>query len=342
MSTAPTDTTLDRALGALYGVALGDAMGMPGELWPRARIGVHFGWIDTFLPGPDGHFIVDGYPAGRFTDDTQQTIMLAQAIIAGGGQTKGEVVAEHLVAWADRVGASEGNFLGPSSERAIGLLRKGAPIEEAGVRGDTNGAAMRITPVGVLVPSNDTDRLVQQVVQACRPSHFTDVAITGAAMIAAAVSAGIDTGSAGAAAAAAAEVIAPASAFGNPAPGASLQRRLDMALDIVDSSADDDAVLQELYDVVGAGVATTEAVPTALAVALRAKGDPVRAAILCANLGGDTDTIGAMATGISGAIAGVSAIPADLIATLESANDLSMLRDLARDLVAYRTTQPAA
>lgn len=42
----------ERILGALYGQALGDAMGMPSELWPRTRVKAHFGWIDSFLPGP--------------------------------------------------------------------------------------------------------------------------------------------------------------------------------------------------------------------------------------------------------------------------------------------------
>lgn len=28
----------ERILGALYGQALGDAMGMPSELWPRSRV----------------------------------------------------------------------------------------------------------------------------------------------------------------------------------------------------------------------------------------------------------------------------------------------------------------
>ena len=42
----------ERILGALYGQALGDAMGMPSELWPRSRVKAHFGWIDQFLPGP--------------------------------------------------------------------------------------------------------------------------------------------------------------------------------------------------------------------------------------------------------------------------------------------------
>lgn len=40
----------ERILGALYGQALGDAMGMPSELWPRTRVKAHFGWIDRFLP----------------------------------------------------------------------------------------------------------------------------------------------------------------------------------------------------------------------------------------------------------------------------------------------------
>lgn len=48
----------ERILGALYGQALGDAMGMPSELWPRSRVKAHFGWIDRFLPGPDRKSVV--------------------------------------------------------------------------------------------------------------------------------------------------------------------------------------------------------------------------------------------------------------------------------------------
>lgn len=32
-----------RMLGALYGQMLGDALGMPSELWPRERVKQHFG-----------------------------------------------------------------------------------------------------------------------------------------------------------------------------------------------------------------------------------------------------------------------------------------------------------
>lgn len=46
----PTNTAESRILGCLYGQAIGDAMGMPSELWPKRRIINHFGWIERFLP----------------------------------------------------------------------------------------------------------------------------------------------------------------------------------------------------------------------------------------------------------------------------------------------------
>ena len=62
---------------------------------------------------------------------------------------------------------------------------------------------------------------------------------------------------------------------------------------------------------------------------------PARCARLAANLGGDTDTIGAMATGICGAFAGVGAIPAADLALLRSVNELSF-DELAPQLATYR------
>ena len=55
---------------------------------------------------------------------------------------------------------------------------------------------------------------------------------------------------------------------------------------------------------IGCGTSLTESVPTALAIAYFVK-TPINAQF-CANIGGDTDTIGAMATAISGAKYGYS------------------------------------
>ncbi|HWM33392.1 MAG TPA: ADP-ribosylglycohydrolase family protein [Pseudolysinimonas sp.] len=332
----------DRILGSFYGVALGDAMGMPGELWPRARVLAHFGRIDRFLPGPDGHFVVDGYRAGQITDDTQQTIMLAGAIVDADGAVDAEVVSRHLVAWADRVGASEGNFLGPSSARAIQALRDGASPWETGKTGETNGAAMRIAPVGLISSPENLPALVDRVEAASLMSHHTDVAISGASLIAAAVAASVEAEATGdvddrvdAVLAVALEAAVLGAQRGERVVAASIPARARMAQDLARSAGDDEQFLQQLYDVIGASVSTVDSVPAAVGLFVRAQGDPVRSALLAANLGGDTDTIGAISGGICGAFSGYAAIPADLAATLDEVNDLPF-RDLAPALAGFR------
>ena len=61
-----------------------------------------------------------------------------------------------------------------------------------------------------------------------------------------------------------------------------------------------------IVDLVGTSVASQESVPAAFAVLEVAEGDPWQAAVISANLGGDTDTIGAIAAGMAGACAGLS------------------------------------
>ncbi|TMK55418.1 MAG: ADP-ribosylglycohydrolase family protein [Actinobacteria bacterium] len=331
-----TSALYDRIAGGLYGVAYGDAMGMPGELWPRRQVSEHFGWIDRFLPGPKGHFVVDGFRAGQVTDDTQQTVVLAEVIIEGDGTVDAAVLAKRLVEWADRVGASEGNFLGPSSARAFDLIRAGKPLEETGARGDTNGAAMRVVPIGLAVSASDLSRLVATVIESCRPTHFTDVAISGACLIAAAVSAAGEARDFD-------EVIEPAlraaslgCQHGRPVIAASIVRRAELAVNLARASRDDNSLLDDIYEVVGAGVATTESVPAAFGLAVAAHGDPARCARLAANLGGDSDTIGAMSTGICGAFSGRARIPADAIRVLDEVNGFN-LNGLADGLTKCRS-----
>lgn len=332
-----------RMLGCLYGVALGDAMGMPGELWSRSRIRAHFGRIDRFLPGPDGHVVVDGFRAGQVTDDTQQMIMLAESIIRAGGRVDPDVLAADFLSWADRVGATEHNVLGPTSARAVERLRAGRPATDTGVAGTTNGAAMRIAPVGLLCPSADLTALVDEVEASCVIAHHTNVAVAGAAMIAAAVSAAVDAPAGQAHGSTVDDALRAAHAAagigidrGRDEPGASLVRRAAMGVEQARTTADDDEFLQFVYDLVGTGTETTESVPAALALVVRAVGDPLRCALLAANLGGDTDTIGAMAVGICGAIGGIEAIPRPLIDRLNEVNDLP-LEPLAEQLLAWRT-----
>ena len=53
-----------RALGAFYGLAIGDALGMPTQMLPRAVVTDLFGELPWFAPGPEVNEISAGLPAG--------------------------------------------------------------------------------------------------------------------------------------------------------------------------------------------------------------------------------------------------------------------------------------
>jgi ADP-ribosylglycohydrolase len=325
----------ERAAGCLAGLALGDAMGMPSELWVPERVKKTFGWLSGFHPAPPGHEIVDGFAAGQVTDDTQQAYMLAATVRDAGGEVRAEDVARELVAWADRVGASNGNFLGPSSARAIDLLRSGADPRTTGAGGDTNGAAMRIAPIGIVRRPDDLEALVDAVVEATVMSHNTGVAVSGASMVAGVVSAGIE----GAELNEAIEVGLRAADLGRhrgqQTVAAAVSARARLAIELAGRATSDEQFLVELYDLVGAWVTTTESVPAALGLVVRTAADPQRATELAANLGGDTDTIGAMAGAMCGALSGIEAVPAALLSTLREVNGIDPLA-LGIELVAVR------
>ena len=57
--------TVDRALGAFYGLAIGDALGMPTQLLSRSVVTELFGDVPWFAPGPEVSEISAGLPAGR-------------------------------------------------------------------------------------------------------------------------------------------------------------------------------------------------------------------------------------------------------------------------------------
>ena len=183
-----------RALGALYGLAIGDALGMPVQSLPRAEIVARYGpLVSEFCPGPDGHPLAAGLPAGSVTDDTEQAVLLARLVVAGGGEVDAANLARDLLAWEEsmRVRGSL-DLLGPSTRQALAALAAGAGVAEAGRAGLTNGAAMRITPVGIATASGHPGLLEDRVVAASRLTHNTGVALAGAAAVAMAVSAGID------------------------------------------------------------------------------------------------------------------------------------------------------
>ncbi|KGM14632.1 hypothetical protein N867_18795, partial [Actinotalea fermentans ATCC 43279 = JCM 9966 = DSM 3133] len=141
----------DRALGALLGLAVGDALGMPTQLLSRDAVVAGYGPVLAgFTPAPADHPIAAGLPAGTVTDDTEQAVLLARLLVDGGGRVDPAELARRLVAWEDAMRARGSlDLLGPSTKRALADLLAGADPDDVGRYGDTNGAAMRVTPVGV-------------------------------------------------------------------------------------------------------------------------------------------------------------------------------------------------
>ena len=78
--------TLVRARGALYGLAIGDALGMPTQMLSRPQIVARWGTLPAgFEPAPPGHPIAAGLPAGTVTDDTEQAVLLGRLLVRGQG-----------------------------------------------------------------------------------------------------------------------------------------------------------------------------------------------------------------------------------------------------------------
>jgi len=315
-----------RILGAFYGQALGDAMGMPSELWPRSRVKQHFGWIDRFLPGPPENTAACYFGRAAFTDDTSMALALADAIISHDGEIHAETIGANILRWAEEFDAFNKNVLGPTSKIALNALKSGTPVAQLENNGMTNGAAMRVSPLGCLLPARDLDAFIAAVALASSPTHKSDVAIAGATAVAWAISRAIDGASWATIRDELPSIARAAQEKRVTTFSAAMAARLELALQVAQQSRGVESTLQQIYDLVGTGTSTIESVPAAIAMVELAHTDPNRCAILCANLGGDTDTIGAMAVAICGALHGIDAIDAQLKAELDAANALDFTR----------------
>ncbi|HEY3408649.1 MAG TPA: ADP-ribosylglycohydrolase family protein [Propionicimonas sp.] len=335
-ATGGESTLSERALGALLGLAIGDALGMPTQLLSRDQIvDAHGPVLSGFEPAPAGHPIAAGMTAGQVTDDTEQAVILAEVLIAGGGEIDAHELAARLVAWeADMRARGSLDLLGPSTRRALTELLAGGDVETTGRSGDTNGAAMRITPVGIATEP-DAAAIVAAVEAASRVTHNTSIALAGASAVAAAVSAGVAGLGYDAAIDHALAAATSGAGRGRWVAGADVASRIRWAIGLVAGLDDPDAcdLIQRL---VGTSLATQESVPAAFALWSLHPEDPWLTSRLGASVGGDCDTIAAMAGAMSGALVGPAGFPAEVVAHLHAANPALDLPGLAVGLLALR------
>lgn len=304
-----TATLEERFAGSLLGLAVGDALGAHFEGQSPEYIADRYQSADRLIHEP---------PSGEiwYTDDTQMMIGVAETLIAR-GSIEEEEICERFAA----------NYV---PQRGYG--RGARVILEAMVEGQDhrylaanhfpggslgNGAAMRVAPVGLMFRHAE-DQLWEQARLSALPTHVHPLGVEGAQLLALAV--GFASRS---------ERIGRES-FLNTLAGRCVSMEYSGPLRR-------SARLSDPRDLglMGNGIEATSSVVTAIAsfaMTPRSYKQTIGNVIL---LGGDTDTIAAMAGAISGAYLGVDAIPGHLLELLEDRHQgRSYIRQLAQQLCA--------
>ena len=313
-----------RASGALIGLAIGDALGMPVQEYSRDEVSKFFDGKMVFKAARADHPYAHGLGRARITDDTEQSFIIADLLIAKRGHVTAQDVALALEDWeGHQIELGRADLLGPSTKRALLAYRSGVPIAETGTKGTTNGAAMRIAPVGIAFDVTKPDsRLVLSVREIGLVTHNTGIANAGATLIASLISrliSGVDVWEALDDAYCDADT---AQQFGNQTEHELLSAMVRRAISSHGSTLASD-------------VEISSSVPTAIACVFAHLGQPLDALIHAVSLGGDTDTIASIAGSISGACHGYEAWPREYSEEIVSINSLQ-IDHYARKLLELR------
>ena len=343
------DPRLSRAYGAFAGLALGDALGMPTQAMSPEQIRAVYGRVTGLVDGDASQPYAPGMPAGSVTDDTEQALLIASLLVRGGGSSSGRVALDAgdfshaLLAWEDSmIERGSLDLLGPSTKAALERVRAGDDPLAVGGLGTTNGAAMRVTPIGIAVSTADPEVFADAVWSSCQVTHATRQGFQSAALVAAAVSLALDWPEASASdmttllwkAVSYVESLPERGAW-TPDPDVVAATRRAMQLVANPASSP----LECLVEQIGTSVASAHAIP--MAFALLARDPSPRALLDAANLGGDTDTIGAIAGAILGSMLGVEAFDPAMLTQVELTSHLD-LPSIALELLALRAASEPA
>lgn len=282
----------------LFAIAYGDAFGMPTEMMSCAEIKARIGYVNQFLPSQKSIYFDRQLAPGSITDDTIFSLMLIDMIIEQDGVITTSAYVNKVLDWINDDLINK-NVIGPSTLKAFEAIKNGLSIEQTGIFGTTNGAAMKIAPIGLINIYNDEDHLIDDVYKICLPTHNTRVAISGAIVIAYIVYAFIK------------EkidwsniwvniyrILDKVKHLGVDTSHALLSCRIKVVENIVTGGLNLEDKVDIIKTQIGTSMETLETVPTAIALAYLAQGDLKMCATMSANIGGDTDTIGAIACAI--------------------------------------------
>jgi poly(ADP-ribose) glycohydrolase ARH3 len=287
----PDVTSLDRFLGCLLGLAVGDALGAPYEGLPADNIYWAYGAADVLVTNPTNDTL-------HYTDDTQMMIGVAETLAEHGA-----IVEEPLCrAFAKNYDPRRG--YGRGARQILEAMAEGgdwraiaATTFPGGSLG--NGAAMRVAPVGIFF-RDDLDRVEAEAELSALPTHVHPLGIEGARLLAVAVALAARDGP-----------------FDRTAFYAELLGRCKSEEFRWQLRAASRMKGQHHVSVLGSSLEAHRSVVTAIACFSTSPGSYGDAVGKAITLGDDTDTLAAMAGALCGAHLGVGAIPAHLLDRLE-------------------------
>ncbi|MCB9644967.1 MAG: ADP-ribosylglycohydrolase family protein [Myxococcales bacterium] len=306
----------------MLGLAIGDALGFPGEFRSYQQI------IESFPPhGVDDLVGIQdprwprypailgiSHPPGTYSDDTQMTIAVAEGLLEAGDTDLDAImerIAAHFVTWS----------ISPKNDRAPGgtcmtgcaALEDGVPWRQSGVANSKGcGSAMRVAPIGLFF-HQDRARLLEVARASSIITHGHDAAIEGAAAAALLVAMALDGASPTEMYDAVMLTCAPHSK--------DLQRCFEKLPSLLDAPPEIALSSKGL----GESWVAEEAVASALYCFWRHPHDFRQAVICAANTHGDSDSIACITGSIAGAALGLEAIPAAWRAQVEDAEFLYAL-----------------
>jgi len=311
----PAENPVDRAVGCLLGLAVGDALGLPYEGSPPVA------------GGRVGDMTACGeLPAGTTSDDTAQALAIAESLIETNGLDPDDV-ARRFLEWY-RSGALG---IGRTTLLVMEAISAGAGWQEASRRAHEeldgrsagNASVMRCAPVAVYYREDD-EALIEASLASARITHWDPLAGESAAAVNLIIARCLrgEADRAGVVSEAALICDERASAVMPAGRAASVHCRVAETLR--------EAASSEPGDIVADSAFCLETLKTAVYFFLGA-GSFEDALSSCVALGGDADTNGAVVGAMLGAYWGARGIPQRWSGALA---DSARLRDVAERLAA--------
>ena len=297
---------LDRFLGSLLGLAIGDALGAPFE----------FNKIDKTRNLDMDEIYSTAVKGGllRYTDDTLMAMYLAEAIIEAGGFDP-SIVAEKYYEWYL---SGDLRGIGVTTREALrryGVTRDWRKSGVIRVLAAGNGCAMRVAPIALSGFNKDIGDLYGYVRQDCVITHYNEEAISGAFAVAIAIKGilnGIDKDKV------VDEILATFNLFGIKN---TVYENLEKTRELIKVNQTD--VGEVNYKIGNTGY-VAHSVPVAV-WAFSIADSYEEAVKLAINVGEDTDTHAAIAGAIAGSFYGLKNIPAIYIEKIENREKLIQL-----------------